>query len=436
METIKNLLFELIESEGKISMMNFEMKIYEEIINSNQKYIKILDSILMEYETNLNFKNKVNDSVHKEYIRIAEFFASGLITGFESEETARAKFIELFPKEYKINGDINILFNDLLPLSREARKDYLLTKIATNNDIIEQMLMSPFLKIGAIKELQNKTAVIVNNNYAKSYGILLRGLEIERNEVSNILFKFPYDRSPLIKLYKSKGINLEDEDEFSSYQLVELNNDREPFDLSPRIFDNKNKITIYLNLPSFDLYSFLIELKKEFNFDLALRPNFTLVFDGIDNKVLITEALEYGKLFSFSNLGSNLITKLYDVNNDHLWVKIQKDEENERMNDITFEEIIFNYKTFENAVVTSVYHMQVNIEENIISHLDHEYILYTMDEYIERQQNPSVKGTYQKRVKTFKIDNGNIPFDIDNILYPILILGFENKALVQEYFLK
>ena len=74
------------------------------------------------------------------------------------------------------------------------------------------------------------------------------------------------------------------------------------------------------------------------------------------------------------------------------------------MNDITFGEIIFNYKTFENAVVTSVYHIQVNIEENIISHLDHEYILYTMDEYIERHANNFGKRHISEKSKTFKID--------------------------------
>lgn len=429
MKIIENLILDLIESEGKISIMKFERRIFEEIVSNNQEYIDLLNKVKKEYETDIYFKKKINNYILKEYIRIAEFFASGLISGFDSENIAKSKFIKLFPKNYKINKSVEGLFQGLLPLNRETRREYLVDKIIVDDDTINQMLSSPFIKLLAIKNIQNNNEIQINTDNGRSYGILINGIELERANISDILFDFPHDKSPLVKLYKTKGYNLENENEFSKYQLIELSEKREAFDSSPRIFDTENNITVYLNVPSFDLYSFLIDLKKDIKFDLSFRPDFTIASDGIDKKVLITEALEFGKLFSSSTLGNNLITKLYDVNNDHLWVKIIN-------NEITFEEIIYNYKSFEDSVVTSVFHMEINFKNNIITHLDHEFILYTMDEYIERQKNPAVKGTYRKRVKTFKIDNGNIPFDIDNILYPILLLGFENKALIQEYFLK
>lgn len=77
-----------------------------------------------------------------------------------------------------------------------------------------------------------------------------------------------------------------------------------------------------------------------------------------------------------------------------------------------------------------------------ISHLDHEYIFYSEEEYREREKNINQK----KRVKTFKIDNSKIPFIFSlkegvneeriNILLLILEGYFKKKDLLKEYFQK
>ena len=77
-------------------------------------------------------------------------------------------------------------------------------------------------------------------------------------------------------------------------------------------------------------------------------------------------------------------------------------------------------------------------DEFIINHLDHEFIVYNLDEYQKRQSNPEIKG--HKKVKTFKIDNSKIPFKFkkgnEYFLFQVLDAYFKNTDLVSEYFEK
>lgn len=107
-------------------------------------------------------------------------------------------------------------------------------------------------------------------------------------------------------------------------------------------------------------------------------------------------------------------------------------------NEITFEEIYKDYKT--DDYYTQVVHLLYTEKnkEYFIQHIDHEYILYTDEEYINKMKNEKVKGKKAK-YKTFKIDDSSIPFfykDSDNqyFLYNILYSFFENKELLNEYF--
>ena len=55
-----------------------------------------------------------------------------------------------------------------------------------------------------------------------------------------------------------------------------------------------------------------------------------------------------------------------------------------------------------NLLSTQMIHLQH--VGNTITHLDHEYIFYDLENYDERIYNVGVKGEGRKRVKTFKID--------------------------------
>ena len=119
-------------------------------------------------------------------------------------------------------------------------------------------------------------------------------------------------------------------------------------------------------------------------------------------------------------------------------------------NDLIFEELCEDMHIENNAILTQMIHMQ--IDGNCITHLDHEYIFYDLDEYEKRLSNYRIKGQAQKRIKTFKIDHSRIPLNYPcNILridesgrekivvpfiYFVLNAYFEHKDLLSEYFQK
>ena len=121
---------------------------------------------------------------------------------------------------------------------------------------------------------------------------------------------------------------------------------------------------------------------------------------------------------------------------------------------ITFEELCENFEVYNDMVVTQVVHLQYEIEGEctFITHLDHEYVFYTIDEYENRMSNATQKGTAKTRMKSFKIDNSRIPFDYrcevlrkdengndlpqkdEQFLCYVLESYFKHKDLLKEYF--
>ncbi len=130
------------------------------------------------------------------------------------------------------------------------------------------------------------------------------------------------------------------------------------------------------------------------------------------------------------------ISKFYssDKYDDSLWVQHDKVKRS-----LTFEETLQDFKTInENEIVTQVIHLEYKEIDGkyFIYHLDHEYIIYTLDEYSNRTTDVTQKG--HKKVKTFKIDNAEIPFyfkrENEYFLYQVLDAYLENKKLISEYF--
>ena len=139
-----------------------------------------------------------------------------------------------------------------------------------------------------------------------------------------------------------------------------------------------------------------------------------------------------------------VLSKLYSEQyEDSLWVIHEG-------NDLTFEELCQDIQVEEDAVITQMIHLQ--IEGNVIIHLDHEFIFYDMEEYEKRLTNYKIKGQARKRIKTFKIDRSRIPLDYpcemirgdDNenekivvpFIYFVLNVYFKHKNLLKEYFQK
>ena len=183
---------------------------------------------------------------------------------------------------------------------------------------------------------------------------------------------------------------------------------------------------------------------KDFSVRLLNEPG----YNGRMYCEYIAEALERGKIFEFVNLGNYSTSRLYSKEYENcMWVTI--DPQN-----ITFEELCENFEVYNDMVVTQVVHLQYEIEGEcaFITHLDHEYVFYTIDEYENRMSSATQKGTAKTRMKSFKIDNSRIPFDYrcevlrkdengndlpqkdEQFLCYVLESYFKHKDLLKEYF--
>ena len=265
------------------------------------------------------------------------------------------------------------------------------------------------------------------------------------------MLRSPYnsDTSCLKEMYKNIFYK---DSELHTYGIIPIDQHRMLFPIKPpHIYDSSiNKTFIVKNIP-LQLLKILSNMKRDGLINkLAVRLFNNSVYDGCKNYTYYLEELERGKLFNLVNLGKFSVSKLYSINNyeDNLWVII--DPEN-----ITFEELCDDFEDYNNMIVTQVVHLQYeNLErECYITHLDHEYVFYTLDEYEKRRKDVQQKGEAQKRLKSFKIDNSKIPFTFsceihrkdengndsvekEQFLCYVLECYFKHKDLLREYFQK
>lgn len=236
--------------------------------------------------------------------------------------------------------------------------------------------------------------------------------------------------------------------QFRKYGLLPVEGTRELLDLNPpRLYDREKDRTLLLKGIPVELVRRFRKLLENGQIqDLALRASGE-IYPGKFKLVPIMEEVERGHIFSLTNLSCG-VTRLYSRNyEDALWITI--DEEN-----ITFEELCDDFQTSGDSIVTQVVHLQYHRgpTDVYITHLDQEYIFYTEDEFDVRRRDPAQKGTARSRVKSFKIDNSRIPFDLvytvrwkdpEGNLLPtaqvpflcyVLDCCFQHKDLLREYF--
>lgn len=288
---------------------------------------------------------------------------------------------------------------------------------------------------------------ILNNSYKNIHGEN-GALYIKENyvyyHIGNILyFKYKTTRrrielldlkfSKLVESeYKNIGIEIRKEDlQFSKYGLIRLNE-------KIQIHNNKDSQTIrderigkyfWINIPRNLLTSIEELLGKGMLSEIAFR------IDYISDYVPIMEDMEFGAPLRLRISSLPKLSKFYSSDNyeDNLWVH----HDSEKFS-LTFEELMEDFEVAGNDIVTQVIHLEYKSkgDEFFITHLDHEFIIYTFDSYNERLRNSSIKG--YKKVKTFKIDNSEIPFNIkvggDIFLLQVLNSYFKNDDLIHEYF--
>jgi len=282
-----------------------------------------------------------------------------------------------------------------------------------------------------------------------SLSLLLHSFSFDMYK-ENRISVYSHEQQNIEMIYSN---SLEQEEQFLKYQLITINEGRDFLPIRPpRIYDqNINKTITLHNVPN----ELTILLNKLYSNKLIGKLSFRLsnlgIYDGKFDRELLLEEIQFGKAFSLIELGSIKLTKLYSESlEDTLWVNI--DNAN-----ITFEELCDDFNTINDQVVTQVIHLEYKREASndyYITHIDHEYIFYTIDEYAERLINSNQKGTSRARMKTFKADDCHIPMtethevtwkDINGEDFPpvnmfalhfILECYFKHLDLLKEYFSK
>lgn len=263
--------------------------------------------------------------------------------------------------------------------------------------------------------------------------------------------RHPYcrDLDGLEEEYKSVW---DKQSQFYKYGIVPVDGNREIISIDPpRIYDKTIHKTFFIkNMPLLLVQKIDEMMSDGIIGDFAVRLFNEPGYEGRMDSGYLAEALERGKVFDFVNLGDYSINKLYSEKyEDCMWVVI--DAQN-----ITFEELCEDFDIYDNMIVTQVIHLQYSLEDGktYITHLDHEYIFYSIDEYEKRLGDITQKGEAQTRIKSFKIDHSKIPFDSrckifrkdekgndlppenEQFLCYVLECYFKHKDLLREYFQK
>ena len=222
----------------------------------------------------------------------------------------------------------------------------------------------------------------------------------------------------------------------NNYGLLTIRDEWEIFPGKPSLIFLPEKDThILIKFISSGLLAYLRSLREENAFTLSLRPDYEVCGDGIKrDRQRIEEEKEFGKGFEGTLESIKSVSKYYDDEWVRDWLVVNKDEKG-----VTFEEVLENNETDLEYVVTQMVHFQyeVNGDHEYFTHIDHEYIFYSVSEYSNKLIDVRQRGNERKRFKTFKIDNAHIRYENNpqrNLLYKVLCNYFTKGNLIDEYF--
>ncbi|MFW2353373.1 hypothetical protein ACN4FR_04335 [Aliarcobacter butzleri] len=412
-----------------------------------QKIIKEKFTNLLEKEKNYNpFNELINYGFcFKCFINQDEDFNITMKLINDNIEYFDKKFINIFKNnllnELKIiKNKIESIENIEEKINEEKFHKYKITLIEKKLDISslkEYIDKYSYCLLGEICLTWNKDyPEVMNENYIKIYEPLYSIVEI------------------LFKDYKSKStpfINFE-EIENTKKQLIDI--------YSPANYIDKYNLLKFSK--SHNLYvsykevSHIVDSEKQkyFYSDYISTIIFEVIKDLMEKKYLndisflvtyirndcvMLEEKEYGRLFSYDLKELPNISCFYDENLSDNKLIIKKQIEDSKIS-LTFETLKDDFISQEEQIITNLIHLEIETinNEEFITHLDHEFILYKLDEYEDKINSYSKKGS--KKIKTFKIDNSQIPLKYNYKGTPILIhfiMEFlDNKELIAEYFSK
>lgn len=265
----------------------------------------------------------------------------------------------------------------------------------------------------------------------------------------------------IYQYYKNIGVDIEKTDQqFRKYDLYSVDSDSEIFVAMPsRIIDKKNDLQFIVEMQE-ALLQILVDSKQRGHIaDLALlarsqdpiesaqhisillgtyqaptapkiqniyNANFPGVIQDTIESVLVSE----DKLFS-----SKVIYKFHEIGcGDQVWVFSMG-------NSVEFEEILGDPEILDDCVVTQMIHLEYVIDDGRIkiSHIDHEYLFYSYEEFDRRLEDYNQRAGAKKRIKTFKVDRSRLPLVFEDgtfFLYTVLDAYFTRAYFLQEFLVR
>ncbi len=406
---------------------------FYETYNENEKIRFLVSEIEKTIKNNLTnsidcIVNGTIQSIENSLSQMKNY----IIANPSKKESIQKIFLNSIIESISFLSNVNMnqdFFNNLLKsISNNELRNFILTIDITYDDIVNyynRNLLAVYEETG----LKNLEYIDKSNLY------LISLTECLLNQYEESLCHFNGDIKNMLcqdleKLYQTKNYDLKSEAQWSKYKLIELNEHR--YIAPMAIVDTKYNISFFPHLIPADVLDFIRDYYKKSQFKLSLYPNCATLFNFDFDYSLALEDIQYGIAPSVERLKSKLANyqiKLIDITlQDSFWVW-------NKGTDLYLEEIVNDFNIYQEAIVTRMIHVEFFNEENIlyINHIDFEYIFYSEDEFISREDNINQKGQKYMRQKVFKIDNAKIPLN-DLFLYYISYNTFINTVLIDEAF--
>ncbi len=387
----------------------------DDIIELLEDYLK--EQYITEYqeiqETSRTHRSGLNDGIVFNKFRSKHKQTIETLNWCVSEDAFRNEIVQVYKRKDS---------------AKETFKDYINSN--TNEKDISQITMDDW-----IKTFYNP---YVRNNIDKGclsdskYRILL----YLYHAFDNYLYSDKYKNRILGLQEKFMGLQTQyGEEQFYEHNLIAVDDTRSLLTVSPtRLYDKRLNRTFLMKNISLPLCRILTG--TEGINKLSVRLLDSVGVEGKLTKSRIDEELERGYYFNFDDLGRFPVTKLYSVELYYNCLYITVKDKGITYKEITFEELYDSPESdYNNEIITQVVHclyVKYN-NEYYITHLDHEYIFYTEEEYKERKKDDKKKG--HRKMKNFKIDDSKIKLT-PQFLYKILACIFRHIELIKEYFQK
>ncbi|WP_143328896.1 hypothetical protein [Burkholderia sp. AU31280] len=360
----------------------------------------------------------------------------------------------------EIENHYTNLNNELIDQDREIALINCKEKILENLSLkmLEQDANSVFRSV-ILPTIKTPSIHQSEKNYFYAY---LLGMAYEKISLQSDIDK-KYNRTEhkenlIYQYYKNIDIDITKHDQqFRKYDLYSVDDDSEIFVALPsRIIDKKNNIQFIVEMQK-ALLQMLVDSKESGHIeDLALlarsqnpiesdqrislllgtyqmpvapkiqdiyQDNFPHVVQDVIDSRLISE----DKLFL-----SEVIYKFHEIGcGDSVWVFSNG-------NSVEFEEILENPEILDDCVVTQMIHLEYVIDDGRvkISHIDHEYLFYSYEEFDRRLEDYNQRAGAKKRIKTFKVDRSKLPLVLEDgtfSLYTVLDAYFIRSYFLQEF---